>query len=296
MVGAEHGPRAAFIQNARNVGESHQIAHQQLRKPDLDARFPFFDFPDGMLALYEQKTGGWINPRDCITAQITASQRLGASVIRQEARALAETADGVVITCADGRKVTSAKSIVACGAFSKADGVLPLPIPMKVYARTVAFFELPATEAARLASMPSVVYVSGDPGCNPYILPPVRYSDGKTYLKIGGDPHDVELETTQDIKAWFRGRGDEAVGTQLCEQLLRLMPDLGYSSVSFGSCATSYTASGKPLIYPQTDRIIVLTGGNGAAAKCGDELGRLAACLALEGDISDEGYRTDFRP
>lgn len=296
MAGPETGTGSTFIQNALKVGKDHQIDFEELRGVALRARFPFFDFPDVMLALYEQAGGGWINPRDCIVSQIEAGKRLGVSIFRQEVRYITERQDHLVIICSDGTEIRAEKAIIACGAFSKAEGLLPEPLPMKVYARTVTFFELPSEEIERLRNMPSVVYVPPDQSCDPYILPPVRYADGKTYIKIGGDPKDVELETIDDIKAWFQGNGNESVGAFLRDELLKLMPDLTFTSVSFGSCVTSFTSTGKPLIYQQTERLIVLTGGNGAGAKCGDELGRLGAKLALEGRIYDEPYETDFGP
>ena len=296
MAGPETGAGSAFIQNARQVGRDRNISHEELRAEGLRIRFPFFDFPDGILALYEENGAGWLNPRDHVAAQVQAAARHGASIIRQEAQRVEEQRHEVVITCLDGTRVSAQKVIIACGAFSKADGLLPDPIPMKVYARTVTFFELPEDEVHRLSPMPSLVYIPPDQSCDPYILPPVRYVDGKTYLKIGGDPEDIELETLEDIKAWFRNDGDERVGAFLRDQLLKLMPDLNYISVSFGSCVTAYTPSGKPLIYNQTERLIALTGGNGAGAKCGDELGRLGAKLAMGGDLTDEGYETDFLP
>ena len=296
MAGPETGPDSTFIQNALKVGKDRRIAHEELRGDKLRARFPFFDFPDGMLVLYEENGGGWINPRHHVAAQIKAAKRLGVSMYQHEVRSVTEKRDHVVIACADGMEVSAGKAVIACGAFSKAEGLLPEPIPMEVYARTVTFLELPNEEIARLRNMPSVVYIPPDKSCDPYILPPVPYADGKTYLKLGGDPEDIQLETVEDIKAWFQSNGDERVGAFLRDQLLRLMPDLNYTSVSFGSCVTSFTPSGKPLIYQQTERLIALTGGNGAGAKCSDELGRLGAKLAFEGDIDGEGYETDFRP
>lgn len=75
-----------------------------------------------------------------------------------------------------------------------------------------------------------------------------------------------------------------------------LRPDLSYRSIGFGSCATTYTTTGNPLIYPQTDRRIALTGGNGASAKCADELGRIAALVACGKALSSEGSDSAFKP
>jgi sarcosine oxidase len=183
---------------------------------------------------------------------------------------------------------------VACGALSKAAGLLPDPIPLKVYARTIAFFELDAAEADRLKDMPSVVYIPPDLVTDPFILPPVRYPDGKMYIKIGGDPVDRKLSTVAEMKEWFRTDGDPTAGAFIRDQLLGLMPDLAYASVSYGSCATSFTPHSNPLIYRQTDRLIALTGGNGAGAKCADELGRLGALIAMGEAIPADRYDGSF--
>ena len=76
----------------------------------------------------------------------------------------------------------------------------------------------------------------------------------------------------------------------------KLMPELRYQSVHTGSCVTSFTPTGKPYIGHVSERVAVLTGGNGAGAKCSDELGRLGAEMLAGSDISFEPYEADFRP
>ena len=296
MAGPETGAGKDFIQKCQRVAQQRAIPHEALRADRLQARFPYFSFPYGVLALYEQSGAGWLNPRDHVLAEIAAATAQGASLYRSEVVEIVAEANHERVICADGTEVTGARVIVACGAFSKAAGLLAEPVEMKVCARTIAFVEIAEREADRLRDMPSLVYLSPDLSCDAYILPPVRYADGKTYLKIGGDPVDVELETVADMKAWFRGYGNPEVGQRLADQLLTLMPDLSYRSIGYGSCATSFTPTGTPLIYPQTERRIALTGGNGASAKCADELGRLAALVASGKSLSSEGYESTFKP
>ncbi|SFS19471.1 NAD(P)/FAD-dependent oxidoreductase [Yoonia litorea] len=285
IAGPEHGAGSDFIRNAQANADKDGVAYEPLRADVLAARFPEFAFPKGILALYEAENAGWIDPRAHITAEIAAAEALGVSLIRAEVRQLKDEGGMVTAICADGVHVTAGKAVVACGPFSKAVGLLPEPLPMKVYARTIAFFELDEAEAARLFRMPSVVYVPPGGGTDPYILPPVRYPDGKTYIKIGGDPIDRELVTVNDMKAWFQSSGDPTAGRFIAETLLGLMPDLAYKSISYGSCATSFSPHGNPFIYHQTNRIMALTAGNGAGAKCADELGRLGALVAMGEDI-----------
>jgi sarcosine oxidase len=295
MAGPEKREGASFIQESRAVAHHRLIAHEELRGESLAERFPFLTFPDGVLALYEPTAAGWINPRDHIRAEIAAGEKAGAVTYRTEVTEVRETNDGATITCADGTVLSAERLVVACGAFSTADTLLPSPPSIKVFARTVAFFRIDGREAEKLAPMPSIVYIPPDLSCDAYILPPVAYPDGHMYLKIGGDPEDVELASSAEIKDWFKGDGDKGVGEFLTDQLIRLMPGLRYRGVSFGSCVTAYTPSGFPVIQQATDRGYWLAGGNGAGAKCADELGRLCAKLLADGDLSDQGYTADFK-
>ncbi|RVN77920.1 FAD-dependent oxidoreductase, partial [Sinorhizobium meliloti] len=49
-----------------------------------------------------------------------------------------------------------------------------------------------------------------------------------------------------------------------------------------------------PYIGFVSDRIAVLTGGNGQAAKSSDEIGRLGAVLVADGRLEADEYETDF--
>ncbi len=295
IAGPEHGAGSDFIHAVSRNAQADGVAHQALRGADLRDRFPYFAFPEGVLALHEAEAAGWVDPRAYVRAEIAAARKLGVTVYRTEVAQLNENPGGVQAVCLGGQVITGAKAIVACGAFSKAKGLLPAPLPIAAYARTIAFFELDAAEVARLHDMPSVVYLPPDLVTDPYILPPVRYPDGKTYIKIGGDPVDHALETVDEMKAWFRTDGNPEVGRFLEGLLLSLMPDLSYRSVTTGSCVTCFTPHGNPLIYHQTDRLIALTAGNGAGAKCADELGRLGAIVASGGTIPATTYPGSFR-
>lgn len=294
MAGPEFGDGAFFIRSLRKVAKDHGIDHEELNNARLAERFPFFRFPDGILALYEPGQAGWINPRDHIQAQINAGVAAGLIVHRAEAVGVVEGQNEAIVTCRDDVPFHAAKVVVACGAFSSSQALLADPPTLKVYARTVTFFRIDEMEAERLATMPSLILRHPDFPSAPYVLPPVRYPDGKTYVKIGGDPHDIELSSDAQIKDWFKGNGEERAGQFIAEQLIKLMPDLRYETISRGSCVTSFTRSAMPVIQHLSQHRYVLTGGNGAGAKCADELGRLCARMLLHGDLSDEGYETDF--
>lgn len=296
MVGPEAGPHSGFIQDCEQVGAAHSVEFDRYQDADLAAKFPYFTFPVGSVGLFEAKGAGYVNPRNHVRAQIIAATRSGARLIRSEVSGINESADGVRVTCADGQVYCAGKVIVACGPFSKAKGLLPQPIKLTTLARTITFFEIDSQEAGQLGDMPTLVYVSQDGSRDIYALPPVTYADGKCWLKVGGGPVDAVLESVDDIKNWFKGEGDKVEADALADMLLEVMPELKFQSTTTGSCVTSFTPGGKPLIYPQSDRVIALAGGNGAGAKCSDELGRLGAMAALGKLASEKSYQTDFGP
>ena len=287
VAGTEVGAERDYILNAQRHAQAGGVAHTPLRGAELAARFPMFTFPKDILGLYEADDAGWINPRLHVKAEITAAAKAGAILHRDTVVRIDEAHGAAQVHCAGGDVLTAGKVIVACGAFSKAEGLLPDPIPMRVYARTIAFFELDPDEAARLSGMPSLIYNPPQRSEDPYVLPPVRYPDGKTYIKIGGDAVNTELHNVADMIAWFRSGGDPVAGATIADILIGLMPDLAYRSISYDSCATSFSPNGNPFIYPQTNHIIALTAGNGGAAKCADEIGRLGALVATGGSIPD---------
>jgi sarcosine oxidase len=127
--------------------------------------------------------------------------------------------------------------------------------------------------------MPSVVYEAPE---DPYLLPPIRYPDGRTYVKLGGDPEDVPLHGPDEIGDWFRAGGNPQVRDRLEEMIRGLMPDLAIRAVGMSSCVTSWTQDRLPEVGHLSDRIAVCTGGNGSGAKCSDEMGRRGAALILE--------------
>ncbi len=284
MAGPEgSGPISDVATGAARDG----IACEPYRGQDLAGRFPYFAFPDGTLALFEQRGAGHINPRALARAQGIAAEKAGARIVEAVVTGLDETPSGVVLQTSQG-EVASDQVLVAAGGFSNM--VLPEPLDLRVYARTVLLLEVDAEEQARLTGMPPLIWLGPD-GEDPYLLPPIRYPDGKVYLKIGGDPQDRLLDGDADIRAWFRAGGDAQVGAFLEDSIRARMPGLRSLSTRIAPCVTSYSRDGRALIRRQSARISVATAGCGKGAKCSDELGRLGADVALRRDLPDWAVR-----
>lgn len=280
MAGPEGTPP---ISRVADVAERAGIDCIHLRGSDLAEAFPFFRFPDRTLAIHEPENSGFISPRRLVAAQVEAAQRHGAKRIEAIASGLRETRNGVTILTDKG-DVDVDQVLVAAGGFSNM--VLDRPLPLDVYARTVALFEIDEVEAARLSAMPPLIYLMPS-GEDPYLLPPIRYPDGRWYLKLGGDPGDDALPDAAATQAWFRSGGSAKVAALLEEMIRERMPDLRILRRTQAACVTTYTAENIPRIARLSDSVSVTTGGCGRGAKCSDELGRLGAEVTLGRELPD---------
>ncbi|TPW33600.1 FAD-dependent oxidoreductase [Martelella alba] len=281
------------------VAASHKAGAKTelLDGPALATRFPYLEFPSKIEALYERHGAGHISPRRLVAAQSMLAERQGAAVFRNTVTAIRDTGVKVTVEMDDGASVTAEQVLVATGAFTINERLLPARIDLSVFARTIAFFEVDEAEAADLAGMPSVIFRAETEGQGFYLLPPIRYPDGRFYIKIGGDPDDVRLTDEAALKAWFLTEGRTATREHLTRILCDLMPGIRVRNTLTSSCATTFSPSGYPMIgFSPSHRIAVLTAGCGAAAKSSDEIGRLGAVLMARGNLKDEGYAVDFAP
>jgi glycine/D-amino acid oxidase-like deaminating enzyme len=297
ISGATTGHAQDYVSDIRKASALLGAVTEDLDDAGLAGKFPYFSFPAGSDAVFEPKGAGYISPRRLVEAQTKCVEVRGGSVIRKRAVGVRPKGAYAEVTLADGEVITAAKVLVAAGGFTNGQDLLPEPLDLKVYARTVAFFELGEAERTRLADMPSLIWEAEDPALGIYLLPPIRYPDGRTYMKIGGDPVDIPLASLSDIIAWFRTDGDVATRDHLVETMHRLVPDLRVLNITSTSCVTSFTPTGYPAVgWTSEPTIAVLAGGCGAAAKSSDEIGRLGAELLLHGSIVDTAYTADFKP
>ena len=278
MAGADDGD---FLSNARHVAKSLSVLHQDLRDDLLSEVIPDLTLPVGWSALWEPQDSGHISPRRLVAAQTKLAEAAGAALLDVAVIGLDETADGVRVLTGAGQRVFD-QVLVAAGGMT--DHVLGRTPVYKVCARTVALLELSDSEAERLRYLPSLVM--GTPEGH-YILPPIQYPDGKSYMKLGGDPDDILLTSPDEIGEWFRLGGRTSVRDDQEERFRTLFPGVEITAVKMDACMTTWTEDLRPEIAQLSDRIAVASAGNGAGAKCSDELGRRGAAL-IANDI-DEG-------
>lgn len=284
-----------YIRSVEAVANRHGLNAPLLDRAAMRARFPWFCLPESAAGVFEMEGAGHIDPRKLVAAQVAAMEKHGGVSILDDAVSVRDAGDRASVALKSGGTVTGGRVLVATGGFSRAPGLLPKVPALVVKARTVVLAELSVEQAEAYRAMPSWIDESADPSEHFYLLPPITYPDGKSYLKIGGDPTDIVIDDEGAIRAWFRGEGDTGATAHLQRLLARSIPDLDPVRLLSVPCVTTYTVHGYPYAgFVEGDRIALLTGGNGAAAKSSDEIGRVGADLVIRGRMDEPDYATDF--
>lgn len=285
----------AFLRSVKDVAGRLALDTTPFDRAGLGVHFPWFHLPEASVGVLEPVGAGYVDPRKLVAAQVACFEKAGGISIDDDAVSVTDTGDRASVALKAGGIVTGGRVLVATGGFSRAPGLLPKVPDLAVKARTVVLAQLTPAQADAYRDMPSWIDESGDPSEHFYFLPPIIYPDGHAYLKIGGDPTDVFLEDEEAIRAWFRGDGRAEAASHLKGLLARFIPGLQPVRFICAPCITAYTVHGYPYAgFVDSDRIALLTGGNGTAAKSSDEIGRIGADMVIRGRLDEPDYATDF--
>ncbi|KEQ05044.1 FAD-dependent oxidoreductase [Pseudorhizobium pelagicum] len=296
LVGPKRAGGPSYVRDVLDAADRLGVQPEALDGSALATKCSCFTFPQGSEGVWEATNAGHINPRRLVKAQIVLAERQGCALLRETAASVRDDGSRAVVTTAEGNVYSADRVLVAAGGFSINEALLPRRLALDVFARTIAFYEVDESAMQVWGRVPSLIWKWNEAEDGIYLLPPVRYPDGRLYLKIGGDPDDVLIEQEPDIRAWFRSGGRESTHRHLTSVMSRLMPELDLSRTHMAACVTSFTPTGYPAIsMSDSDRIGVLSGGCGAAAKSSDEIGRLGAELIFHGAVLDDAYSADFR-
>lgn len=261
------------------------------------AKFPDLDFPAGFDVLYEPDPAGYVNPRGMLQAQLTIAAQQGASVIRETVVGVQARADGVTVTTDAGTTYHADTVLVAAGAFTNFNGLLPRTIPLKLKTEDIILGQVTPADAAKLADMPVVNYQIIDADIDDiYMTPPLQFPDGNYYVKLGCNTRtELWPQTLAEVQDWFRRGIGDPCETSMANALRAVMPVTDFQRMISRRCIVTYTPSGLPTIDAVSDRIFVATGGNGSGAKGSDTLGHLAAGLLHDGRWLDDIPRAPFQ-
>ncbi len=250
-------------------------------------RWPRLDFPATHAIAFEPSPAGFIRPKHLIAAQETLTRRSGGTLLADTVtgvRRLGAGAGFEIVTAA-GHRIRSSKVVLAAGAFTNFNRLIETPVDLELKTEVVVLGEVIPADADELAGYPTVKYLNdGDELDAIYMTPPVRYPDGRSYVKMGAntclDTNPADLDTVQ---RWFRTATDDSYLELLQPALQALWPDVVFTSFRTRPCIVTYTPNRFPLIAEAQPGLIVATAGNGGGAKGSDAWGAMAADLILHG-------------
>lgn len=262
---------------------------ERLDSRSLRRQFAYLSLAPDSVGLLERTSAGYIEPRRFIEAQIAAGQAAGdLDVLPQAMTSVSRKWGGAVVELSDGARLRGHDVLLAMGAYSRFEPMCAMARQLTIFGRTIVHLEVSASQADELSGMPTVRVRGQHHGF--YLVPPLRSPDGRWYLKIGGGPRTERLESTSDVEHWCAGDGDAKTVDLLVRTATDLVPGLTPLSVRPQTCIITVPAAGRPYVGRVSTGFGVATGGNGAGAKSGDELGRLAAGMVAGASDWAEGY------
>jgi len=286
-----------YLGVAAEIRERHGADIRTLTTDETRAGFPMVRFgPDE--TILHQPAAGHFSPRRYIALATRSAQACGAAITPGTVRGLRTSAAGVDAELDDGRRLQAEMAIVASGAFAAGSDLLPVPVALWAKSEVYAMAELDDQQAAELDAMPCVNRTIQHPQlADLYVLPPIRYPDGRTYLKVGANTMiDHWLPDPAAVRAWYDHGDDDGPLPALREVLTDLLPDVRVRSWHTRRCADAYTAHRHPYIDTlEPRRLTIALGGNGRGAQAADAVGYLTARLALTGqwqaDLPHDAFR-----
>lgn len=274
--------RSVFTGNAADLG----VVVEELDESGLASAYPGLRFEPGHEAVRE-RDAFILDPRGLVAGELAAARAAGAELVRDEVVDLDRSGDGVTVRSASGACWHADRVVLAVGAATNATGLLDRRLATATFGATVVLVEVDGPDTVEMPTMMMLKFRDGERVFGGVVMAPVEYPDGRWYLKVSGASLlENPLDTREEISAWVRtgGRAEDVAETR--ELLGELLPDVRFASMRTRPCLVCATPHDRPYIDWANDRTVVLVEGE-RGAMAGDEIGRLAARLALTGEWTD---------
>jgi sarcosine oxidase len=195
------GPR--YLSVAAEIRERHGTDIRVLDPDQASVGFPMARFgPDE--TILHQPAAGHFSPRRYVALATQSARADGAETISGTVRVLRASAAGAEAELDDGRQLRAETAIVATGAFAAGSDLLPVPVALRAKSEVYVMAELDDQQAAEMGAMPCMNRTIRHPQLSDlYVLPPIRYPDGCTYIKFGANTMiDHWLPEPAAVRAW----------------------------------------------------------------------------------------------
>jgi sarcosine oxidase len=274
---------AGFSYTQQRQQLEHDLAfhYDELTPSELVQRFPMLSKNLPYSGLFDGPPSGIINPRQYVAAQLTCAINHGATHVNDVVTSLTPHTDYVALTTHAGNEYRAQHVIVAAGAYGGLCGLLPTPIAHTIKSEIVTLGEVHAETVAALAAMPSMMVDCQSPIIeDAYLTPPVRYPDGKWYIKLGSNSiYDQLFDSQAALTQWIRSGDRSATHDAQIALLNELFATIEWQSFTSLPCVITRTPTGVPEITRVHQRVTAVVGCNGSLAKSGSVVGKLAVQL-----------------
>jgi sarcosine oxidase len=293
----------SIVSRTESILKQCQIANipiERMNAESLKDRWPYFKSPDlseGVEGLYESKMAGYLNPRKLVLSQLILFERMGGNLIRGtvtkvEKNKLTSLWQLDILQNGELRKIFSKEILIAAGAFVNHNNILPCgyKLDLSAFTEPNLLFEISEKNVKNLQTMPTIITVdpedTGNNNMSIYLLPPIKYPDGKWYIRIGPGMQPIiqQLDTLEEMRKWsIEQRITDKQRDFLLYMQQKLLPDIKFESIREACCIIEKTPSHYPYIgqINEDKSLNVVVGGNGHGARGSDEIGRLAANIVL---------------
>ena len=281
---------AHALASARALG----LPAERLTPDEVPRRFPDLAVPCAD-ALYEPGPSGHVDPRRLKQAQLDAFTAAGGTLGDAIATRVERTARGLMVHT-PSEVVAADRVLVATGATTGMQSLLAAPLAFEAKTETILLAEVDAHTAEAAGALPALL----DEGDGPvwqgiYGIRPLRYDDGRFYLKMGCNlASDRILTSLDEVRDWFVA-GPSAADTDHLTTLTAERWRLPLGATHTRRCLIVRTPHRRPHLHAVDEGWFVAAGGNGYSAMCSEGIGQAAAHLLLHGDLPDDLDSRAFR-
>ena len=269
---------SAMFQGSKLACDIHHLPYQILKGPEVNQRFPGYQFPEDVLAVY-QADGGFLNSERCIVAHVTAALELGAQVHgRERVLEWEPVGDGVRVDTERG-SYTARNLVICAGAW--AAKLVPELAKCAVPERQVLAWFLPSRpELFRPEAFP-VFGLEVAEG---------RYYGFPSYEIPGfkvGRYHHLSQEVDPDTMDRELHPEDEEILRSFTN---RYFPMAAGSTLALKTCIFTNSPDGHFIIdrHPQYPQVSIAAGFSGHGFKFCSVVGEIMADLAQKGDTTHD--------
>jgi sarcosine oxidase len=274
--GARHHGQGDFVGRSIAAARRFGIAHEILRAPEIQHRFPPFRLVGDEIGYYEPGAG-YVRPERCVAAQLDRARAHGAELRTSEIVLRLEPRAGDVTVVTDRARYSAARVIVTAGAWVPALLGGELATLLSVYRQVLHWFACDEPQVFAPGVFPIFIWIHGAVGTDHFYGFPL-VGDG---VKLAREQF---VETTDPDRVAREVSPAEAADMYATHIRGRLA---GVSDRCLRSETCLYTATPDSRFvidrHPESDRIIVASPCSGHGFKHSAAIGEALAEFALAG-------------